>query len=52
MKKDEKKSVSVPAELYRKIERRARAADFGSVDEYVESVLAEAIRGKKKRKRK
>jgi Arc/MetJ-type ribon-helix-helix transcriptional regulator len=44
MKKDEKKSVSVPAELYRKIERRARAADFGSVDEYVESVLAEAIR--------
>ena len=44
MKKDEKKSVSVPAELYRKIERRARAADFGSVDEYVEFVLAEAIR--------
>ena len=44
MKKQEKKSVFVPAELYGKIEERARATDFGSVDEYVEFVLGEAIR--------
>jgi len=44
MKKDETKSVSVPAELYGKIEERAKAADFGSVDEYVEFVLAQAIK--------
>lgn len=45
MKKHDKKSVFVPAELYCRIEKRARATDFGSVDEYVEFVLAEAIKG-------
>ncbi len=44
MKKNEKKSVSVPVELYGRIEARVRATDFGSVDEYVEFVLAEAIK--------
>ena len=44
MKKNEKKSVSVPAELYGKIEERVEATDFGSVDEYVVFVPGEAIR--------
>jgi len=48
MKKNEKKSVSVPAELYGKIEERARATDFSSVDEYVEFVLGEAIKEEEK----
>jgi Arc/MetJ-type ribon-helix-helix transcriptional regulator len=44
MKENEKKSVFLPAELYGKIEERVRATDFGSVDEYVEFILGEAIR--------
>ena len=44
MKKNVKKSVFVPAELYSKIEERAKATDFGSVDEYVEFVLGEAVK--------
>ena len=44
MKKRHKRSVFVPAELYGKIEERARATDFRSVDEYVESVLGEAVK--------
>ena len=44
MKKGEKKCVFVPAELYGRIEERVRATDFRSVDEYVESVLGEAIK--------
>ena len=44
MKKREKKSVFVPAELYGKIEERVKTTDFGSVDEYVEFVLAEAVK--------
>ena len=44
MSEQEKKIVQLPAELYAKIEERVRATDFGSVDEYVESVLGEAIR--------
>ena len=44
MRKQEKKSVFVPAELYGKIEERVKAADFGSVDEYVEFVLAEVVK--------
>jgi len=44
MKKKEKKSVFLPAELYGKIEERVRATDFSSVDEYVEFVLGEAIK--------
>jgi Arc/MetJ-type ribon-helix-helix transcriptional regulator len=42
--KGEKKIVSLPAELYSKIEQRANAADFGSVDEYVEFVLEETVK--------
>ena len=44
MKKNEKKSVFLPAHLYGKIEERVRATGFGSVDEYVEFVLGEAIK--------
>jgi Arc/MetJ-type ribon-helix-helix transcriptional regulator len=44
MKKNEQKSVSLPAELYSKIEERVRATDFSSVDEYVESILGAAIK--------
>ena len=44
MKRNEKKSISLPAELYSKVEERVRATDFGSVGEYVEFVLGEAIR--------
>ena len=44
MKEEEKKSVFLPAELYGKIEERVKVTDFGSVDEYVESVLAEVLK--------
>ena len=44
MSEQEKKTVQLPAELYGKMEERAKAADFGSVDEYAEFVLGEAIR--------
>ena len=44
MKEKEKKSVFLPAELYGKIEERVKVTDFGSVDEYVEFVLAEAVK--------
>ena len=44
MKNNERKDISVPAELYGRVEERAKAADFGSVDEYVEFVLGEAVR--------
>jgi len=42
--KEEKKAVFVPAELYREIEKRVSATDFGSVDEYVKFVLEEVVR--------
>jgi len=44
MKKNERKSIFMPAELYDKIEERVRATDFDSVDEYVEFVLGEALK--------
>lgn len=44
MKKKHRKSVFVPAELFGKIEERARATHFGSVDEYVEFVLGQVIK--------
>ncbi len=34
----------MPAELYSKIEERAKGAHFGSVDEYVKFVLEEVIK--------
>ena len=46
MKEGEKKAVFMPAELYSKIEERAKATDFSSVDEYVEFVLEEVIKEK------
>ena len=42
--KEEKKAVSLPAELYGKIEERVKATDFGSVDEYVIFVLEEVLK--------
>ena len=44
MKEKEKKAVFLPGELYGKIEERVKAANFGSVDEYVEFVLEEVVR--------
>ena len=44
VKEKEKKSVFLPAELYGKIEEKVKAMGFGSVDEYVESVLREAVK--------
>ncbi len=41
--KEERKTVSMPAELYRKVEERVKATDFGSVDEYVEFVMGEVL---------
>jgi Arc/MetJ-type ribon-helix-helix transcriptional regulator len=40
----EKKTVFLPAELYSKLEKRVKATDFGSVDEYVEFVLEEIVK--------
>jgi len=42
--KEEKKAVSLPAELYGKIEERVKTTDFGSVDEYVIFVLEEVLK--------
>jgi len=42
--KEERKAVSLPAELYGKVEERVKATDFGSVDEYVEFVLEEVVK--------
>lgn len=40
----DRKAVFMPAELYSKIEERAKGAHFGSVDEYVKFVLEEVIK--------
>lgn len=39
-----KKAVSLPAELYGKVEERVRATEFGSVEEYVTFVLEEVLK--------
>ena len=45
VKKEEKnKAVFLPAELYERIEQRAKATDFGSVEEYVNFVLEEVLK--------
>ena len=44
MKKQEKRSVFVPADLYGKIQERAKVTGSGSVDEYVEFILAEVVK--------
>jgi len=45
MEKGEKRTVFLPAELYSKVEEKVKATDFGSVDEYVEFVLEEVVKG-------
>jgi len=42
--KEEKKAVLLPAELYDRIEERAKATGFGSVEEYVSFVLEEVLK--------
>jgi hypothetical protein len=45
VKKEEKnKAVFLSAELYERIEQRAKATNFGSVEEYVTFVLEEVIK--------
>ena len=43
-KEQESKVVSLPAELYGRIEERVKATGFGSVDEYVMFVLEEVLK--------
>ena len=43
-KKQESKSVSLPAELYYRVEERVKEAGFGSVEEYVRFVLEEVLK--------
>jgi len=42
--KEERKTVSLPAELYGKIEQRVAGTEFQSVDEYVNFVLEEVLK--------
>jgi len=42
-KKKEKKALSLPIELYQRIEERVKATGFSSVDEYVVFVLEEVL---------
>lgn len=42
--KPERKTVSLPAELYDQIEERVKSTEFGSVDEYVIFVLEEVLK--------
>ena len=44
-KKQESKAVSLPAELYERVRKRAEATGFGSVDEYAIFVLNEVLSG-------
>ena len=48
--KEERKTVSLPVELYGKIEERVKDTDFGSVDEYVEFVLEEVVKEEEEEK--
>lgn len=40
----ETKSISVPADIYDKIEERVKATEFGSVDDYVLFILEEVLK--------
>jgi len=44
MKKEERRALSLPTELYSRIEDRVKATDFGSVDEYAIFVLEEVLK--------
>ncbi len=41
---EEKRTLSLPPELYKKIEERANVTGFSSVDEYVIFVLEEVLK--------
>ena len=41
---EEKRALSLPPELYKKIEERAKVTGFESVDEYVKFVLEEVLK--------
>ena len=43
--KEEKKPIFLSEQLYREIEERVGATDFNSVDEYVEFVMEEVVKG-------
>lgn len=43
-KEEEKKTLLLPAELYGRIEERAKATGFGSVYEYVVFILEEVLK--------
>lgn len=40
----EKKAVYLSADLYHEVDERAKATDFGSVEEYVTFVLEEVLK--------
>ena len=40
----ETKSISVPADIYDRIEERVKATEFGSVEEYVLFILEEVLK--------
>jgi len=42
--KEERKTISLPTELYAKIEQRVAGTEFHSVDEYVNFVLEEVLK--------
>ena len=42
--KEERKTVSLPAELYSKIEERVKTTEFGSVEEYIIFILEEVLK--------
>jgi len=44
MKKEEDRTLLLPAELYEKIEQRAKATGFGSAHEYVVFILEEVLK--------
>ena len=45
VKKEEKnKAVFLPAKVYERIEQRAKATNFGSVEEYITFVLEEVLK--------
>ncbi len=43
-KKEERKTVFLPAELYSRIEERVKATAFSSVEEYVIFILEEVLK--------
>jgi hypothetical protein len=50
MKKEEKKAVFLPADIYLRLEERVRATEFTSVEEYVTFVMEEILREDEEKK--